>query len=49
MSELEIFYVAIAVWGIFSGVNHFVGDATLTTVAAVAAIVTGVVALVLVF
>jgi hypothetical protein len=49
MSETEIFYIALAVWGICAGVNHFVADPTLATVAAVAAIVTGVLALLAVF
>lgn len=49
MNEVQVFYIALAVWGLCFGVNHFVGDATLATVAAIGAIATGVLALVLVF
>lgn len=45
-----VFLVAVGVWAILVGVSHFiVAKETLLTIAAVAAIVTGVFALILAF
>lgn len=49
MTEVQLFYIALAVWGICGGTAKLIGNEVLATVGAVASIVTGVLALLVAF
>lgn len=49
MNESEFFYLCLAVWAITYGVSVFVPERTLVVVSAVAAVITGVLAVTLAF
>lgn len=47
MEDLTLFYIALAVWAIAWGASVFIAERVLVVVAGVAAIITGVLALLL--
>lgn len=49
MTESQIFYLVLAIWAMAYGVSVFVPERTIVVISGIAAIVTGVLALVLAF
>lgn len=49
MSETQFFYLCLAVWAIAYGVSVFLPERTLLVVSAVAAVITGVLSVILAF
>lgn len=49
MTDSQIFYLVLAIWAIAYGVSVFVPDRVIIVISGIAAIVTGIVALLLAF